>query len=136
MRSASRARAAARRSVGATGAKSTRWPRAGTSNPDTESDTTGVHSTSQMPHPGVRINQYEVIKIVGEGGMGTVYLARDLRLGRRVAIKFLQSNQPELTQRFLVEARATARCQHDNIVVIYEVGEQDNGQRRTWCSSS
>jgi serine/threonine protein kinase len=87
---------------------------------------TGVHSTSQMPHPGVRINQYEIIKVIGEGGMGTVYLARDLRLGRRVAIKFLQSNQPELTQRFLVEARATARCQHDNIVVIYEVGEHNS----------
>jgi hypothetical protein len=54
-----------------------------------------------------------------------VFLARDLRLGRRVAIKFLQSNQPELTQRFLVEARTTARCQHDNIVVIYEVGEHN-----------
>ncbi|TMQ13825.1 MAG: AAA family ATPase [Deltaproteobacteria bacterium] len=78
-----------------------------------------------MPHPGVRINQYEMIKMIGEGGMGTVFLARDLRLGRRVAIKFLQSNQPELTQRFLVEARTTARCQHDNIVVIYEVGEHN-----------
>jgi serine/threonine protein kinase len=88
----------------------------------TEDGTTGVHQA--QPHPGVRINQYEMIKMIGEGGMGTVYLARDLRLGRRVAIKFLQSNQSELTQRFLVEARATARCQHDNIVVIYEVGEQ------------
>ncbi|MBA3393310.1 MAG: protein kinase [Deltaproteobacteria bacterium] len=78
-----------------------------------------------MPHPGVRINQYEMIKMIGEGGMGTVFLARDLRLGRRVAIKFLQANQPELTQRFLVEARTTARCQHDNIVVIYEVGEHN-----------
>ncbi|MEJ7600989.1 MAG: serine/threonine-protein kinase, partial [Kofleriaceae bacterium] len=87
---------------------------------------TAVHATSAAPHPGVRINQYEMIKMIGEGGMGTVYLARDLRLGRRVAIKFLQSNQPELTQRFLVEARTTARCQHDNIVVIYEVGEHDN----------
>ncbi len=84
---------------------------------------TAVHATSAAPHPGVRINQYEMIKMIGEGGMGTVYLARDLRLGRRVAIKFLQSNQAELTQRFLVEARTTARCQHDNIVVIYEVGE-------------
>lgn len=84
---------------------------------------TGVHQMSSMPHPGVRINQYEMIKMIGEGGMGTVFLARDLRLGRRVAIKFLQSQQKELTQRFLVEARATARCQHDNIVVIYEVGE-------------
>jgi serine/threonine protein kinase len=86
-------------------------------------DPTGVHASSAQPHPGVRINQYEMIKMIGEGGMGTVYLARDLRLGRRVAIKFLQSNQKELTQRFLVEARATARCQHENIVVIYEVGE-------------
>ncbi|HEX5061653.1 MAG TPA: protein kinase [Kofleriaceae bacterium] len=84
---------------------------------------TGIHAASAQPHPGVRINQYEMIKMIGEGGMGTVYLARDLRLGRRVAIKFLQSNQQELTQRFLVEARATARCQHENIVVIYEVGE-------------
>ena len=89
------------------------------------SGTTGVHANSAAPHPGVRINQYEMIKMIGEGGMGTVFLARDLRLGRRVAIKFLQSNQPELTQRFLVEARTTARCQHDNIVVIYEVGEHN-----------
>ena len=92
---------------------------------DTHSSPTGVHATSAAPHPGVRINQYEMIKMLGEGGMGTVWLARDLRLGRRVAIKFLQSNQPELTQRFLVEARTTARCQHDNIVVIYEVGEHN-----------
>jgi serine/threonine protein kinase len=104
-------------------------PRTGKSAWDTfdggSAATTGVHSTSAMPHPGVRINQYEVIKLIGEGGMGSVFLARDLRLGRRVAIKFLQTNQPELTSRFLVEARTTARCQHDNIVVIYEVGEHN-----------
>ena len=89
-----------------------------------EQASTAVHATSAAPHPGVRINQYELIKMIGEGGMGSVYLARDLRLGRRVAIKFLQSNQnKDLTDRFLVEARTTARCQHDNIVVIYEVGE-------------
>ncbi len=73
--------------------------------------------------PGTRIRQYEIIEKIGEGGMGVVFLARDLRLGRLVAIKFLQSSHPELTQRFLIEARATARCQHDNIVVVYEVGE-------------
>ncbi|HWU88652.1 MAG TPA: protein kinase [Kofleriaceae bacterium] len=73
--------------------------------------------------PGTRINQYEIIRLLGEGGMGRVFLARDLRLGRRVAIKFLQTNQPERTRRLLVEARATARCQHDNIIVIHEVGE-------------
>jgi serine/threonine protein kinase len=91
--------------------------------PGSEAGTTGVHAASAQPHPGVRLHQYELIKMIGEGGMGTVYLARDLRLGRRVAIKFLQSKQEELTKRFLVEARATARCQHENIVVIYEVGE-------------
>ncbi len=102
--------------------RSSSWDKFG----ESESESTGVHATTGAPHPGVRINQYEMIKMIGEGGMGTVYLARDLRLGRRVAIKFLQSNQQELTQRFLVEARATARCQHDNIVVIYEVGEHNN----------
>jgi serine/threonine protein kinase len=101
-------------------------PRTGKSAWDTfDGVSTAVHAVSAMPHPGVRINQYEMIKMIGEGGMGTVFLARDLRLGRRVAIKFLQSNQEELTQRFLVEARTTARCQHDNIVVIYEVGEHN-----------
>jgi serine/threonine protein kinase len=84
---------------------------------------TGVHSQAAAPRPGVRIHQYELIREIGAGGMGTVFLARDTRLGRRVAIKFLQSNHPELTQRFLIEARATARCSHENIVVIYEVGE-------------
>jgi serine/threonine protein kinase len=84
-----------------------------------------VSTQGPIPQPGARINQYEMIKMLGEGGMGTVFLARDLRLGRRVAIKFLQTAQPELTQRFLVEARTTARCQHDNIVVIYEVGEHN-----------
>jgi len=55
--------------------------------------------------------------------MGVVYLARDSRLGRRVAVKVLQSDNPELTARFIVEAQATAQCNHENIVVIYEVGE-------------
>ncbi|MCX5742299.1 MAG: protein kinase [Proteobacteria bacterium] len=90
---------------------------------DGTATTGGENTPAVLPVPGVRINQYEIIKLIGEGGMGSVFLARDLRLGRRVAIKWLQSNQPELTQRFLVEARTTARCQHDNIVVIYEVGE-------------
>ena len=85
----------------------------------------GSSVTDAAVQPGVRINQYEIIKRIGEGGMGSVFLARDLRLGRRVAIKFLHSNEPEQTQRFLVEARTTARCQHDNIVVIYEVGEHE-----------
>jgi serine/threonine protein kinase len=86
---------------------------------------TGERAAGAVPRPGDRIHQYEILEMIGEGGMGTVFLARDLRLGRDVAIKFLQAGQPELMQRFLVEARTTARCQHDNIVVIHEVGEHD-----------
>jgi serine/threonine protein kinase len=73
--------------------------------------------------PGSRIGQYEIIRELGSGGMGVVFLARDDRLGRLVAIKFLQTGNPELTRRFLIEARATAQCSHENIVVIHEVGE-------------
>jgi hypothetical protein len=55
--------------------------------------------------------------------MGQVFLARDTKLGRKVAIKFLLHDDPNFAQRFLIEARATARCTHENIVAIYEVGE-------------
>jgi serine/threonine protein kinase len=76
-----------------------------------------------VPAPGMRIHQYELIRQLGAGGMGTVFLARDTRLGRRVAIKFLHSTNPGMTRRFVLEARATARCSHENIIVIHEVGE-------------
>ncbi len=72
---------------------------------------------------GTRIHHYEIIRQLGRGGMGSVYLARDTRLGRRVAIKFLHSDNPQLTQRFILEARTTARCSHENIVVIFEVDQ-------------
>ena len=71
--------------------------------------------------PGLRIKHYELIRELGRGGMGQVYLARDTRLGRRVAMKFLGTSSTKLSERFLVEARATARCSHENIVVIHEV---------------
>ncbi len=73
--------------------------------------------------PGMRIEQYEVIREIGRGGMGQVFLARDTRLGRRVAMKFLASRSKQFTERFLVEARATARCAHEHIVVIHDVDE-------------
>ncbi len=72
--------------------------------------------------PGSMVGQYELIRELGRGGMGVVYLARDPRLGRRVALKLLQTVDPEWTRRFLVEARATAQFNHENIVVIHEVG--------------
>ncbi|HEU5056078.1 MAG TPA: serine/threonine-protein kinase [Kofleriaceae bacterium] len=73
--------------------------------------------------PGARVYQYELIRELGRGGMGRVFAARDTRLGRRVAMKLLLRASPGIAERFLVEARATARCQHENIVIIHEVNE-------------
>src|SRR5262245_25896725 len=75
--------------------------------------------------PGILIRQYEVIRELGRGGMGHVFLARDTRLARRVALKFLTRDEHGRTDNALVEARATARCTHENIVVIHEVDEHD-----------
>ncbi|MDP3238660.1 MAG: protein kinase [Myxococcales bacterium] len=73
------------------------------------------------PEPGTRLHHYEIIKLIGRGGMGSVFLARDLRLGRRVAIKFLRTHSADMTKRFILEARTTAAVAHENIVVIFEV---------------
>src|ERR1051325_2298981 len=86
----------------------------------------GPASASTLPAQGTRIGQYELIRELGRGGMGAVYAARDTKLGRKVAIKLLNSNHhPELTARFILEAKATAACNHENIIVIHEVGEHD-----------
>jgi serine/threonine protein kinase len=80
---------------------------------------------SEASVPGSRLGQYELIREIGRGGMGTVYLARDLRLGRLVAIKLLSRLGSYDNARLLSEARVTARCNHENIVVIHDVGEHD-----------
>jgi eukaryotic-like serine/threonine-protein kinase len=87
-------------------------------------DTEPVLSGSDL-EPGTRVAQYELIRELGRGGMGVVYAARDLKLGRRVAMKFLRHVDREVLDRFLIEARATAQCSHDNIVIIYEVDEYE-----------
>ena len=78
--------------------------------------------------PGFRIDSYEVVAPVGAGGMGEVYRARDLVLGRDVAIKVLTrvaSASPENRARFEREARAVAALSHPNILAIYNFGYQD-----------
>jgi WD40 repeat protein/serine/threonine protein kinase len=76
--------------------------------------------------PGSRIvGRYELLRSLGQGGMGTVFLADDRRLHRRVAIKFLHAATQEMTRRFLDEAQATARCKHENIVIVHDVDELD-----------
>ncbi len=71
---------------------------------------------------GNRVGQYEIIRRLGRGGMGTVFLARDVRLGRLVAIKFLLERREHLVRRFMAEAQVTAQCIHENIVVIHDIG--------------
>jgi eukaryotic-like serine/threonine-protein kinase len=79
--------------------------------------------------PGrVLAGKYEVAEEIGRGGMGVVYRARDLRLKRWVALKFLPPNladADELRDRFLIEAQAAAALSHPNICVIHEVAETD-----------
>ena len=80
--------------------------------------------------PGVRLGAYEVVALIGAGGMGEVYRARDTRLGRDVAIKVLPaefSGDPERLQRFEQESRATAALNHSNILAVYDVGQYAPG---------
>ncbi|HWN68078.1 MAG TPA: protein kinase, partial [Haliangium sp.] len=76
-----------------------------------------------LPGTGDIIGHYEVIRELGRGGMGVVYLARDTKLARRVAIKYLLTGNARASSSLLAEARATALCQHENIVVIHDVDE-------------
>lgn len=65
---------------------------------------------------------YQVERVLGQGGMGVVYLARDLRLDRRVALKRVRFCDPVLAQRLLQEARAQAKVDHPHICKVYEAG--------------
>jgi WD40 repeat protein/predicted Ser/Thr protein kinase len=75
------------------------------------------------PQVGSTVKRYELLRKLGEGAMGKVYLARDTKLARLVAIKVLRLHTGSSAERFLIEAQATARCRHDNIVVIHEVDD-------------
>jgi serine/threonine-protein kinase len=68
-------------------------------------------------------DRFEQLEFLGRGGMGQVFKARDSRLERIVALKFLRSDRPELVERFAREARAQAKVEHPNICQVYEVGE-------------
>src|SRR5207244_12521326 len=78
------------------------------------------------PIAGSVLDRYEVLSLLGAGGMGEVYLARDTRLNRKVALKLLPDHftkNPERVRRFEQEARAASALNHPNIITIYEVGE-------------
>ncbi len=75
--------------------------------------------------PGTRVDQYEILAPLGSGGMGEVYRAKDLKLGREVAIKVLRAewaSDPERLKRFELEARSASALNHPNLITIYDIG--------------
>jgi serine/threonine protein kinase len=75
-----------------------------------------------------KIGKYEVVEILGKGGMGVVYKAMDPRIGRLVAIKMMTggfAENPDLLKRFYREAQSTGMLQHPNIVIVYDLGDQE-----------
>src|ERR1043165_6595986 len=75
--------------------------------------------------PPDQFDEYRLVRAIGRGAMGQVFLAHDLALDRLVAIKFIAALEPSqaVRDRFLIEARAIARLQHPNVVTVHRVGE-------------
>jgi eukaryotic-like serine/threonine-protein kinase len=75
-----------------------------------------------------QFGRFRILKKLGEGGMGAVYLAEDRSLGRQIALKvphFSEEDGPSVVERFHREARMAAEISHPNLCTIYDVGEID-----------
>jgi eukaryotic-like serine/threonine-protein kinase len=76
---------------------------------------------------GQQLGSYQILALLGSGGMGVVYKARDTRLNRAVAIKVLpldKVSDPERKQRFIQEARAASALNHPNIITLHDIGSE------------
>jgi len=79
--------------------------------------------------PGDRLDRYEIISLLGKGGMGEVYLAQDTRLDRKIALKLLPAQFTQdagRVRRFVQEAKASSALNHPNILMIFEIGQTDS----------
>jgi eukaryotic-like serine/threonine-protein kinase len=82
--------------------------------------------------PGTRLDNYEIVRALGSGGMGEVWLAKDLHLERHVALKLLPpdlTSDPARVKRFEQEARAASSLNHPNVCTIHSLGQTDDGRR-------
>ncbi|MGH7599194.1 MAG: protein kinase domain-containing protein, partial [bacterium] len=87
------------------------------------------NSNAIMISIGTKISHYQIIDLLGQGGMGEVYLAEDLNLRRKAALKVLAPKytaDPSFQARFKREAQAAANLNHPNVVTIYEIGEYED----------
>ena len=83
-----------------------------------------VLATEPPWHPPAEFDDYRIVRPLGQGAMGDVYLAHDLVLDRPVAVKFIGHLDQGARERFLVEARAAARIHHPNVMAMFRIGEQ------------
>ena len=93
---------------------------------DVAAELLGTHRSTY--EPGEQIENYRIVRLLGSGGMGEVYLAEDIRLNRKVALKLLPPHftvNPDRIRRFEREARAASALNHPNIVTIYEIGQSN-----------
>ena len=100
-------------------------PRSSAPTEDAGGGLPGAGGSGTLLVPGELVGRYRIRRLIGEGGMGHVYLARDVTLGRSVALKFVRPDRLSAgdLDRFITEARTVARLNHPHIVVLYDVSE-------------
>src|SRR4051812_40292045 len=88
---------------------------------------TGGEAGDSLLAEGTRVGDFQIRGLLGEGAMGQVYLAHDITLGRRIALKLVKRSvlQSDGIERFLEEARATASFNHPHIVTLHAVGQHE-----------
>ncbi len=95
------------------------------------SDTTSREARGQALEPGDSVGEYLIVRLLGEGGFGTVYEARHPVIGKRAAVKLLHaqySGNEQVSSRFVAEARAVNQIRHKNIVDIFSFGDLPDGR--------